>query len=239
MRIRTIKPEFWQHPVMARLPDDFQLIALGLLSAADDEGYFRADPSIIRGEIAPFRENLARISEALASLSAVGWIALSEHPEQGKIGKICKWSDHQRVDHPSPSKLKTYFLARDSRETRERLAPDQGSGIREHNNTPIPPNGGDLGLEVQTKFSPEFVAIQSRINRIKRREETTRWSQKEIRALKQLLPIPEEDFAAVERYYAAIIPKATDYRRHDVATLLNNWAGEVDRAKQFKPNPGF
>lgn len=130
MRIRTIKPEFWTHPVMARLPDDVQLLALALLSMADDHGYFHADPSIVRGSVMPFRENLASISGSLAKLSEVGWIEVSEHPEQGMIGKIAKWTLHQKVDHPRDSALITYFsresLAKLSREPRVGM---EGNGM--------------------------------------------------------------------------------------------------------------
>ncbi len=134
-RIRTIKPEFWTHPVMARLPDDVQLLALALLSCADDHGYFRADPAIIRGSVMPFRESLASLRESLARLSEAGWISLWEHPEQGLMGHIVNWCKHQRIDHPSASKLKAYDirerLARISRDTRETLALDQGAGIKD------------------------------------------------------------------------------------------------------------
>src|SRR5437868_7608671 len=123
---------------MCRLPDDFQLLALALLSMADDEGYFHADPSIVRGEVMPFRENLARIREGLETLQEKGWIELAEHPEQGLIGRIAKWVTHQKVDHPSPSKLKKYFTRESISNTRETsstspesLALDQGSGIRD------------------------------------------------------------------------------------------------------------
>ena len=42
-------------------------------------------------------------------LSEVAWVELAEHPEQGPIGRIVKWSEDQYVQHPKPSKLKAYF----------------------------------------------------------------------------------------------------------------------------------
>jgi hypothetical protein len=134
-RIRTIKPEFWKHPVMARLPDDIQLLAIALLAMADDHGYFHADPAMVRGEVMPFREDLARISRGLAKLSEVGWIEVWAHPEQGDIGVVVKWADHQKVDHPKDSKLRRYDIresfAKVSRERREVVALDQGTGNRD------------------------------------------------------------------------------------------------------------
>lgn len=148
-RIRSIKPEFWRHPVISRLPDGVQLLALALLSMADDEGYFLADPAIVRGEVMPFRESLARIREDLASLSVVGWIDLWEHPEQGLIGVVVNWAKHQRIDHASKSKIRRYdireTLASNSRDSRETLAPDQGSRIKEQ--------GGEQGGVADPVFS--------------------------------------------------------------------------------------
>jgi hypothetical protein len=118
--------------VYARLPDDIQLLALSLLTMADDEGYFRAEPALVRGDVQPFREDLASLSRGLQELSRVGWIDLASDSKQGQIGRIVNFSKHQRVDHPSPSKLKSYFLASFSRETRETLALEQGTGNREH-----------------------------------------------------------------------------------------------------------
>lgn len=131
-RIRTVKPEFWRHPVLGRLPDDFQLLALSLLTMADDEGYFRAEPALIRGDVQPFRDDLGNISRGLRELLRVGWIEVGKHPEQGEIGFIVNFSKHQRVHNPTPSKLKTYFLGNISRVSPEDFPLEQGTGNREH-----------------------------------------------------------------------------------------------------------
>jgi hypothetical protein len=136
-RIRTVKPEFWKHPVMARLGDFVQLLALATISCADDEGYFRADHSIIRGEAFPFRENSGEIRDGLCKLSEVGWIELSQHPEQGLMARIVNWEKHQVISHPSKSKLKVYFTSRESPEGSDKppeaFRPEQGAGSREKN----------------------------------------------------------------------------------------------------------
>lgn len=78
----------------------------------------------------------------------------------------------------------------------------------------------------------EYIAA---INRWYGRRITTKWSQKEQKALKAVLEMhtTDEDFALLDRYYSATIPQGSDYRRRDVVTLLNNWAGEIDRARKF------
>jgi hypothetical protein len=78
-----------------------------------------------------------------------------------------------------------------------------------------------------------------RINFIMGRRDSTKWSQSEVKALRALGDIPDDDYAAVVKYYKAQHPPAADYRRKDLGTLLNNWSGEVDRARRFKPSTCF
>lgn len=156
MRIRSIKPEFYGHPVMGRQPDSIRFGAIGLLSVADDEGYFLADPALIRSQVWPFDESSTNVRRVLAQLSAVGWIEVKTHPTHGEIGWVVNFSKHQRIDRPSPSKLKPYFLDEHSSNVRRALDEssllDQGSGIREQGTgsksvPPSPPAQPDLRLQ--------------------------------------------------------------------------------------------
>jgi hypothetical protein len=109
-RIRTIKPEFWSHPVIRRrLSETAQLLGLALLNMADDEGYFRADPATVRGFANPFDEDTKRTQGALTDLSVIGYVELREHPEHGPIGRVVKFRENQKVNRPTPSRLKSYF----------------------------------------------------------------------------------------------------------------------------------
>jgi len=75
---------------------------------------------------------------------------------------------------------------------------------------------------------------KKRIGALKGRRESTVWSSKEMELLRKIGVIEEEDMKLMEIYYAADI-KEDDYRRTTIAILLNNWTGEVDRARNFKP----
>lgn len=66
------------------------------------------------------------------------------------------------------------------------------------------------------------------------RRESTKWTKKELKALKEIGEIDDEDFETLEKYYTVDISK-DDYRRQTIATLLNNWPGELDRARNYKP----
>lgn len=114
---------------------------------------------------------------------------------------------------------------------------------------PLPPASPSVGgddvreaVSPQEPVSPEAISPQNaamaRIGAWFNRRRSTPWSEKEIRALKMISPIQDEDMKLMEDYYAPSTPPspAKDYRRRDVLTLLNNWTGELDRARRYNPS---
>lgn len=77
-----------------------------------------------------------------------------------------------------------------------------------------------------------------RIAAIFHRRETTAWSEKEVESYKRIGTAQPDDLTLVESYYKASLPADSDYRRHDLCTFLNNWQGEVDRARKWKNGNG-
>lgn len=132
MRIRTIKPEFWTHPVMVRQDDATKLLAIGLLNYADDHGFFYATPAMVRAALRALDEDSTIVRASLARLTEIGFIEMREHSTHGELGRIVSFLDHQRVDRPSPSKIKDLW---DSTKIRRKLddhsSLDQGKGSRE------------------------------------------------------------------------------------------------------------
>ncbi|MBK1835380.1 hypothetical protein [Roseibacillus ishigakijimensis] len=55
-----------------------------------------------------------------------------------------------------------------------------------------------------------------------------------MRAFRKII-FSEDDLATLEGYYLAKHESGRDYRRRDLQTLLNNWTGELDRARNWKP----
>ena len=62
------------------------------------------------------------------------------------------------------------------------------------------------------------------------RKAETLWTLAEGIALMTINPEADE-VETLERYYQAEIDRPDDYRRRDLLTLLNNWSGELDRAR--------
>jgi hypothetical protein len=103
-----------------------------------------------------------------------------------------------------------------------------GAGSNRNGEKATAPETGSRKAEDEARRK----AIAHRLNAIFSRHDTTRWSDREVRAMRRLWPISDEDMALVEAYYRAPIQNDRDYRRHDLLTLLNNWPGELDRARK-------
>ena len=162
-RIRTVKPEFWQHPVMSRQADEVRLAAVALLNLADDEGYFMAEPGLIRSFMWPLTESSVKAHGVLTTLFKIGWIEVCKHPTHGALGRVVNFAKHQLVNRPSPSKLKTYWITESSVNDHgvltEDSQPDQGSGNREQgtgnreHDTPAPAARARRARRVKTPES--------------------------------------------------------------------------------------
>lgn len=102
-RIRTIKPEFWTDEDMSEVSEAACLLAIGLLNYADDEGYFNANPKLIKAAIFPIREQSGSIPVLMHELSSVGYISLfSGH--DGKIyGLVNNFAKHQVINKAKSS----------------------------------------------------------------------------------------------------------------------------------------
>jgi hypothetical protein len=102
----------------------------------------------------------------------------------------------------------------------------------------IPPTPkGDL-LELDSEMAPAPKAPRQpktdhgqRIHSLFHRGPRASWSDKELKALRKLEPFDAEDFALVESYYRT---SGNAFLRTEVQTFLNNYQGEVDKARLWR-----
>lgn len=109
-RIRTIKPEFWTDEDMAEVSEAACLLAIGLLNYADDEGFFNANPKLIKAAVFPIREPSVTIPVMLRELSNQGYLTLFSTSDSKHFGLISNFARHQVVNKPRPSKIKEMEL---------------------------------------------------------------------------------------------------------------------------------
>jgi len=108
-------------------------------------------------------------------------------------------------------------------------------------NSPVAPKGaGRVKNEPSIKSKLPTTEPAIRISGIFHRKLTTEWTPKEITAFKKLpRPLDLEELGLIEEYYATHWPPTAGINilRHDVLTFLNNYCGEIDRARTWKENP--
>lgn len=124
-RIRTIKPEFHSHEELSSLPPETHLLAAALTNYADDEGYFNANPVLVKAGTNPLRKDKTTIEDMMQQLESIGYLEIRKSGLK-HYGRICTFEEHQRVSHPAPSKLKSKFesLPKSSGEAPEKLQSD-------------------------------------------------------------------------------------------------------------------
>ena len=105
-RIRSIKPEFGHSEKLSVEHSEVHLLAALLLTYADDEGYFNANPKLIHAACCPLRELIVSIPEILVRLTEIGYIEPMHGSDGREYCRIVNFLTHQRVTHPTPSKIK-------------------------------------------------------------------------------------------------------------------------------------
>lgn len=105
-RIRTIKPQFWGSGDVAKLSREARLLAIGLISAADDEGRFLASPAALIGYVYPNDDDVTapKLKRWIGEIEAAQF-AHFYTVDHVRYGVIPNYRKHQRISHPTPSPL--------------------------------------------------------------------------------------------------------------------------------------
>lgn len=145
-RIRTIKPEFCSSKDTGALSREARLFFLQLLTEADDQGRMLWLPKKLAGLLYPHDEDVSPSMVTKWMEECCGRDMVVRYEVGGaEYLQITNWSKHQKVDHAAKSRLPSVTdqevtilsrntpenVAKDSRESREKLAPDLGSRNRE------------------------------------------------------------------------------------------------------------
>lgn len=105
MRIRTIKPEFWEDEVIGSLSIAARLLMLATLNMADDEGLLRWTPAYVKSSAFRYNEGLD-VEPLMDELTGSGRILTYSG---GYIAQAFAWIPtfhrHQKINRPQTSKL--------------------------------------------------------------------------------------------------------------------------------------
>jgi hypothetical protein len=161
------------------------------------------------------------------AMSLAGWLTIEGNAVTfPNFDRHCSQTAKERAldqKRKRDSRLKTSGMCPDTNRTK--TGPEKR---REDSNTPIVPRGtmkDTLQLRAEAIF--------------KRRPETPLTAGEERAFAKSKGAIEattEADWLLLESFYAA--PQSETFTRKDLATLVNNWNGEIDRARAWKANGG-
>jgi hypothetical protein len=157
MRIRTIKPEFWESESLSKVSREARLLFVGLFSCCDDHGRTRGNSRILASRLYPYDEDALSLLEGwLSELESIGCIR--RYVVDGETFlDIPKWLSHQKIDKPSKSKLPEFVPgSRNDREDSRGFAKNSlGTGNREQG------TGNGNTHKVSMSLPPAVVASAS------------------------------------------------------------------------------
>jgi hypothetical protein len=105
MRIRTIKPEFWESESLGSVSREARLLFVGLFSCCDDFGRTRASARLLASRLFPYDADAIRlVPKWLEELKEKGCVRVYKIEGETFLD-IPKWENHQKIDKPSKSKI--------------------------------------------------------------------------------------------------------------------------------------
>ncbi len=153
-RIRTIKPEFPHSESMGRVSRESRLCFVLLWTIADDAGRLRGNSRMLASLLYPYDDDAKRhIDTWLEQLSSEGCIARYEVDGTAYI-QVLKWSEHQKIDKPSASKLPPFVG-----QSRGLAKPREGSSADQDGNGEDGKGNGGAGSGTPPSAEPPAITI--------------------------------------------------------------------------------
>lgn len=202
MRIRSIKPEFWESESLGRVSREARLLFIGLFSCCDDHGRARASSRLLASRLFPYDDDaLKKLPSWIAELQKEGCIRLYKANDETYLD-IPKWLNHQKIDKPSASKLPPFESVREDSRGFEKNS--LGTGNRER----------EQGDEATTIVVPE-VPVKPL------------WGINFGLIMPEKLRT-EECLAAVETWLAYKSERKQPYKRIGLSKALEAWANDFN-----------
>jgi len=206
-----------------------------LINKVDDFGRLYASPTLLRAALFPLQ--LDKVTEKdvvrlIAELEEKGLLATYE-VDGKRFLALAKWEQGRakKSKHPQPPddiclRLQTYVY---KCEEMSAHAPDSDtdSDSDSDSNSDNDNSSEEVKSEIET--------LRLRIGSWFKRRPTTQWSAKEMKVLKEVIKLktPPDDIDLLEKRYLS----GVDFLRQNPITLMNNWNGEIDKARQKTETP--
>ena len=162
MRIRQIKPEYFDHDDLGQCSIEARYLGIGLLCFSDDRGYWLANPRLIRSRLFPLDgdELVGKIVTWLGELIETGFLEVCIGRDRKLYGRIPGFLRHQYIQKPQPSEIEKRW-SEASLIGGERL-PDAIAGIFRYNSgtstVSVSPGSDRIGSD---RIGPEKTILSS------------------------------------------------------------------------------
>ena len=104
-RKRMIDPNFWTDEKVGECSIQERLLFIGLISNADDEGYGRANPKLLKSLVFPYDDLRASdLEKWLSHLGGLKMVVLYKLNEQTYF-YLPNFRKHQTINKPTPSSI--------------------------------------------------------------------------------------------------------------------------------------
>lgn len=102
-RKRMISPNFWTDEKVGECSIQERLLFMGLISNADDEGYGRANPKLLKSLIFPYDDlKITDLEKWLFNLNKLHLVVLFKYEEQSYY-YLPNFLKHQTINKPTAS----------------------------------------------------------------------------------------------------------------------------------------
>lgn len=221
-----------------------QSFFIRILTLVDDFGRYDGRVPILHGHCFALRDDVTTQKTAGFRSELQAALLIDVYSVDGKdYLQVSKWQERTRSEK---SKFPDKPENTESQDSAAYGSEPQGKGaslVLSHrpssivhaiaSPTPPSPQWGN-GSEKKTPESSESKKIAA----LYRRKSSTPWSPKEIKAVKSLLPFDTEELDLVCEYTQSQMEQGEGgVHRRDLLTFLNNYRGEVDRARVWKDKP--
>ena len=105
-RKRVVSPSFWTDEKIIQIPIQARLLFIGLLNHADDEGIFQESYLSIKVTVFPADNDITvgLLEDYVRTMVELKLLEKGKDPKGVSLLRFTNWHDHQKINHPTPSK---------------------------------------------------------------------------------------------------------------------------------------
>lgn len=224
-----LEPEALER-AMEALPETFETIGKGYWAPAYIKWQFGSGPALAKSYMSvPIADALRVCPEEVIGRVLARYPELTARFEEAKSKALGEGlqSPTQGVRARAGAGTRAGARARTGARAGDALAADPK------------PRKGKAGAVLPAEQPEPLRSRMLAVAALKHREPSTAWGANEVDAFRAqgLDRLSDADFTAqlapLQAYYGAAIPRENDFRRRELLTLLNHWAGELDKAKAW------